>query len=259
MTGSRCPAVLAFAAALGAGGQHFVWWRFVLEDVTIGLVIGVVVGVVGGWLMPRGGPLAEGVPAHQRSLYALGTAFAAYGVAALPPHGNGLIAVFVAAITLGIRRPDIRSYFSSRAADLVEIVKLGIFVVFGSLLTLHGLFGDGWAAVGVVARDAARRPPGGGVRRADRSPVRHRHEGVHGLVRAQGRRHDDVFAARPRRARDGGRPDLQPRSADGLLLDHPARRIGHAGIGVAWTAIGATAGYCAGAVARARVAGGRDP
>ena len=30
-------------------------------------------------------------------------------------------------------------------------MKLGIFVVFGSLLTLHGLFGDGWAAVAIVA------------------------------------------------------------------------------------------------------------
>ncbi len=26
----------------------------------------------------------------------------------------------------------------------MELVKLGIFVVFGSLLTLHGLFDDGW-------------------------------------------------------------------------------------------------------------------
>ncbi len=38
-----------------------------------------------------------------------------------------------------------------QSEDLVEIVKLGIFVVFGSVLTLHGLFADGWAAVGVVA------------------------------------------------------------------------------------------------------------
>jgi NhaP-type Na+/H+ or K+/H+ antiporter len=59
--------------------------------------------------------------------------------------------VFVAAITLGIRRPDIRANFDRRAQDLVEIVKLGIFVVFGSLLTLHGLFGLGWAAVAIVA------------------------------------------------------------------------------------------------------------
>ena len=33
----------------------------------------------------------------------------------------------------------------------MEIVKLGIFVVFGALLTLDGLFAGGWAAVAVVA------------------------------------------------------------------------------------------------------------
>lgn len=75
----------------------------------------------------------------------------AYGLAVLTPHGNGLISVYVAAITLGIQRPDIRGYFERQAADLVEIVKLGIFVVFGSLLTVHGLLHLGWAAVGVVA------------------------------------------------------------------------------------------------------------
>jgi NhaP-type Na+/H+ or K+/H+ antiporter len=37
-----------------------------------------------------------------------------------------------------------------RAEEVVEIVKLAVFTVFGSLLTLHGLFTDGWAAVGVV-------------------------------------------------------------------------------------------------------------
>jgi NhaP-type Na+/H+ or K+/H+ antiporter len=38
----------------------------------------------------------------------------------------------------------------ARADDIVEIVKLGIFVVFGSLLTIEGLFLDGWAAVAIV-------------------------------------------------------------------------------------------------------------
>ncbi len=148
--GLALPAVLAFAAALSTGGQHFVWWRFVLEDLTIGFATGLLVGLVASRLMPRDRGLGRGIPPHQRSLYALGVAFAAYGVAVLPPRGNGLIAVFMAAITLGIRRPDIRSYFASQSEDLVEIVKLGIFVVFGSLLTLHGLFGDGWAAAAVV-------------------------------------------------------------------------------------------------------------
>jgi sodium/hydrogen antiporter len=58
--------------------------------------------------------------------------------------------VFVCAIVLGIRRPDIRHYFEARADDIIEVVKLGIFVVFGSLLALDALFADGWAAVGLV-------------------------------------------------------------------------------------------------------------
>jgi len=148
--GLALPAVLALSAALAVGGGHFVWWRFVLEDVTIGFATGLVIGFVAARLMPRQEGLEGGIPAYQKSLYALGTAFAAYGIAVLPPRGNGLIAVYVAAITLGIRRPDIRTYFQRQSADLVEIVKLGIFVVFGSLLTLHGLFGDGVAAVGLV-------------------------------------------------------------------------------------------------------------
>ena len=79
-------------------------------------------------------------------LYGLGLAFATYGVAVLPPHGNGFIAVFVAAIVLGVRRADLREAFAARSEELVEIVKLGIFAVFGSLLTVHGLFSAGWAA-----------------------------------------------------------------------------------------------------------------
>ena len=148
--GLALPAVLAFSAALATGSNNFVWWRFVLEDVTIGLAIGLALGFAAAWIMPRSTSLEEGIPAHQRSLYALGSAFAAYGVAVLIPHGNGLIAVYVAAITLGIRRADLRHYFERQAEDLVEIVKVGIFVVFGSLLTLHGLFGDGWAAVAIA-------------------------------------------------------------------------------------------------------------
>ncbi len=149
--GLALPAVVALAAALASSGSNFVWWRFLLQDLTIGLASGLVVGFAAALLLPREHGLEHGMPAFQKSLFALGTAFATYGIAVLPPHGNGLIAVYVAAITLGIRRPDIRAYFARQAADLVEIVKLGIFVVFGSLLTIHGLFTDGWAAVGIVA------------------------------------------------------------------------------------------------------------
>ena len=44
--GLALPPVLAFAAALRSGDSDFVWWTFVLQDVTLGLVFGLVVGFV---------------------------------------------------------------------------------------------------------------------------------------------------------------------------------------------------------------------
>jgi NhaP-type Na+/H+ or K+/H+ antiporter len=149
--GLALPPVLALVAALKLGDDDFVWWHFVLQDVSLGFAFGVAIGFLASVLLPRGGPLTELIPAHQKALYALGVAFLTYGVTTLPPHGNGFIAVYVCAITLGIRRPDIRGYVVARVDDIVEVVKLGIFVVFGSLLTLDGLFLDGWAAVAIAA------------------------------------------------------------------------------------------------------------
>jgi NhaP-type Na+/H+ or K+/H+ antiporter len=149
--GLALPAVLAFTAALGAE-DDFVWWEFVLQDVTLGFAYGVVLAWAASKTMPRGSRLTDSIPAPAQALFGLGVAFAIYGLAVgLPAEGNGFIAVFTGAITLGILRPDLRSSFEHRAEEFVELVKLGIFVVFGSLLTLDGLFTDGWAAVAVVA------------------------------------------------------------------------------------------------------------
>jgi sodium/hydrogen antiporter len=141
--------VLALTAALSADSD-FVWWKFVLQDLSLGVGYGLALGYVASRLLPRGGQLEESIAPHQRALYALGVAFLTYGLTTLPPHGNGVIAVFVCAIVLGIRRPDIRHHFEARSDDVIEIVKLGVFVVFGSLLTFHNLFADGWGAVGVA-------------------------------------------------------------------------------------------------------------
>ena len=142
--GLALPAVLALAQAL-APSSHFVVWRFVCENLGFGFGVGIVVGLIASLTPTR--PIA----AHQQALFALGAAFTAYGGAVLLPNGNGLIAVFVAAIVLGIRRPDMREAFARQSLDLVEIVKLGIFAVFGSLLTWHGLSSPGWAGLGVAA------------------------------------------------------------------------------------------------------------
>jgi NhaP-type Na+/H+ or K+/H+ antiporter len=143
--GLALPAVLAFAGALDVNEHGFVWWKFVLQDVSVGLATGLLVGYVAAWLVPRSSGAAV------KATLALGAAAAAYGVAILPPHGNGLIATFVCAIVLGVRRPDVLVAFERRSEGFITIVKLGSFFVFGTLLTLSGLFGDGLAAVALVA------------------------------------------------------------------------------------------------------------
>ena len=147
--GLALTAVLTFSSVLRTSEDDFVWWRFLLQDISLGLLTGLVVGYVASRLMPRGS-LERDVSAHEKSLYALGVALATYGIAVAQPEANGFIAVFVCAITLGILRPDIRECFEHRSEDVIEIVKLAVFVVFGALLTLDGLFGDGVAALGIA-------------------------------------------------------------------------------------------------------------
>ncbi len=141
--GLALPAVLAFTAA-AESREDFVWWEFVVQDVGVGALTGLVIAFVAARLMPRG------AGAHEKSLYALGVAFATYGTAVLPPEGNGFIAVFVAAIALGIWRPDIRDCFEQRSEDVLEVVKLGVFLVFGAIFTFDLLFEDGWTAIAIA-------------------------------------------------------------------------------------------------------------
>ncbi len=239
--GLALPAVLAFTAAL-ADEQGFVWWRFVLQDVTLGFAFGIALAWVASRLMPRGRKLTDSIPAHARSLYALGVAFTIYGVTVgLPPEGNGFIAVFVGAITLGILRPDLRASFEHRADDIVEIVKLGIFVVFGALLTADGLFGDGWAAVAFAAVVLLLARPVA-IWIALAGTARRRDQGLHGLVRPQGRGDDDVLAVRARRGHPRRRAHLQPRRAVRVRLGAPARADRHARDRVADQEVGAGIG-----------------
>ena len=148
--GLALPAVLALTAAAEAR-DDFVWWEFVLQDLGFGFATGLAVAFVAARVMPREQGLAGGPSAHQKSMYALGLAFVAYGTAVLPPEGNGFIAVFVCAIAFGIWRPDVRECFEVRAEDILEVVKLGVFLVFGAILTFDVLFEDGWAAVAIAA------------------------------------------------------------------------------------------------------------
>ena len=104
--GLALPAVLALTAS-AAGDEDFTWWSFVLQDVCVGLATGVLVAFLASRLMPGGRSLGDDISRHQKALYALGVALSAYGIATLPPEGNGFVAVFAAAVAFGIWRPDI--------------------------------------------------------------------------------------------------------------------------------------------------------
>src|SRR4051795_3459930 len=68
--GLALPAVLAFAYSLDPSKGDFTWWKFVLQDVTLGFGVGIAVGFVISLARP-----------HEKSLYAIGTAFATYALA----------------------------------------------------------------------------------------------------------------------------------------------------------------------------------
>ena len=196
--GLALPAVLAFTAA-AAGNEDFVWWRFVLQDVLVGAASGLVVAFLASRLMPRDTALGHPISPHQKSLYAVGVAFAAYGTAVLPPEGNGLIAAFVAAIALGIWRPDIRECFEERSEDLIEIVKLGRVPRVRRDADLREPVRGRLGRRGHRRVHPARGPAGRRVHRSGRhAPGGHGREGVHGLVRPEGSRDDDLRPARAR-------------------------------------------------------------
>ena len=112
--GLALPAVLAFARRARAPTRSdFVWWRFVLQDIGLGFAYGLACGLRRlAADAPRGARRRSRAldphPTRSRSMPS-GVAFATYGVTVLPPRGNGFIAVFVAAIVLGMRRPDLRA------------------------------------------------------------------------------------------------------------------------------------------------------
>jgi NhaP-type Na+/H+ or K+/H+ antiporter len=137
--GLALPAVLAFAYSLDPSKANFVWWQFVLQDVLLGFVVGIALG----WLASRRVP-------RRRLIYGLVVAFGTYGIAKVV-HGNGLIAVFVGAITLGILRDEVVTAFEHEAEQLVAVVKYAIFFVFGLLISIKALFGDGGEGIAIVA------------------------------------------------------------------------------------------------------------
>lgn len=139
--GLALPAVLIFATALRATGGERPWWHFLTYD----LAIGAVVGIAGAFLAVQVLRLFRGrltLMPHYQSLYAFAVALSLYGISILL-SGNGFITVYLAGIVMASAAGRQAANFFRFSRDLGEVLKLGTFVIFGSLVTFNLLFDDG--------------------------------------------------------------------------------------------------------------------
>jgi NhaP-type Na+/H+ or K+/H+ antiporter len=156
--GLALPFVLFFlvlaAPAGDAGGEGV----RVLGEAAFGAVVGMAVGYIGGRLhhdLPRGG-----ITARYEGIYAVGFGLVAFGLADVT-FGNGLIASFVAGITMGAAERDVPEAFVVFAENVSAIAQVITFFVFGALIVATGYDGDVWRLllfvpfVLLVARPAA--------------------------------------------------------------------------------------------------------
>ncbi len=137
--GLAVPFVLFFLvlaeASTGAGREAL----DLLGEAGLGLVIGVGLGVLGGWALHRlpGG----GVTHRYEGLYALGIGLAAFGLSEAT-IGNGLVAAFVAGVTLGLAEHELTDSFIDFNENLSAIFQVVTFFLFGSLIVVTGYEGE---------------------------------------------------------------------------------------------------------------------
>jgi sodium/hydrogen antiporter len=137
--GLALPFVLFFLVLATPGGDAGSEAAKLVGEAAFGAVLGVLFGVLGGRLH-RSAP-AGGVTGRYEGIYAVGLGIAAYGLADLT-FGNGLIAAFVAGITLGATEHEIPDRFHDFAENVSSIFQVMTFFVFGALIVATGYDGS---------------------------------------------------------------------------------------------------------------------
>jgi sodium/hydrogen antiporter len=145
--GLALPFVLFFLVLASPGGDAGDEAMKLAGEAAVGAVIGVALGIIGGRLhhhLPGGG-----ITARYEGIYALGFGLAAFGLADVT-FGNGLIAAFVAGITMGAAEQDVPEPFVEFAENVSAISQLLTFFVFGALIVTTGYGGEISALVAFV-------------------------------------------------------------------------------------------------------------
>jgi NhaP-type Na+/H+ or K+/H+ antiporter len=133
--GLALPFVLFFVVLATPGGDAGQEALELLGEAAFGAALGVTIGVAGGKLVHRlpGG----GITRTYEGIYALGLGLLAYGVADIT-FGNGLIAAFVAGISLGIAEHEIPDDFVAFSENVSSILQVLTFFVFGAIIVAIG-------------------------------------------------------------------------------------------------------------------------
>jgi NhaP-type Na+/H+ or K+/H+ antiporter len=154
--GLALPFVLVFLVLAQPGGDPGGEGAKVLGEAAFGAVVGVALGFIGGRLhhhLPGGG-----ITRRYEGIYAIGFGLAAFGVADVT-FGNGLIAAFVAGITMGVAERDVPDAFVEFAENVSAISQVITFFIFGALIVATGYDGEIWRlAIFVVLALLVARP-----------------------------------------------------------------------------------------------------
>ncbi len=145
--GLALPIVLFFLVLSTEAGDAATEGLSLLGEAAVGAILGVGLAVIGGRALAR---LPGGGIAHKyEGIYALGLAFAAFGVADVT-FGNGLIAVFVAGIALAVARHEIPDAFSTFNESVSASFQVITFFLFGALVFATGWEGDTLALIAFI-------------------------------------------------------------------------------------------------------------
>jgi len=136
--GLALPFVLFFLALASPGGNAGSEAGDLLGEASFGAVVGIALGIAGGWIHRL---VPGGVTPTYEGIYAIGFGLAAFGVADVT-FGNGLIAAFVAGITLGFSEHEITERFAVFSENVSTIFQVLTFFVFGAIIVGTGFDGE---------------------------------------------------------------------------------------------------------------------
>ncbi|HEX5956509.1 MAG TPA: sodium:proton antiporter [Solirubrobacterales bacterium] len=145
--GLALPFVLFFLVLATPGGDAGGEAAELLGEAVFGALVGIVLGIAGGYLH-RIVPL--GVTPRFEGIYAVGFGLAAFGLADVT-FGNGLIAAFVAGITLGYFEHEITERFVDFSENVSAIFQVLTFFVFGAIIVATTYDGSPWVLVVFIA------------------------------------------------------------------------------------------------------------